>query len=102
MNYLRQNAVEIRELLVQYDTNYSFSNIIPNYNYNGIKNNYFPSVGVKAKVKVINDSLFLSINNFHLDTVYIIGYENNINKIIDFNLQLRWLHFKKMVIKRKS
>ena len=101
LNYLRQNAVEIRELLAKYDTNYSFSNIIPNYNYNGIKNNYFPSVGVKAKVKIINDSLFLRIDNFHLDTVYIIGYENNRNKIIDFDHPIEMTPFQKDGDKKK-
>ena len=59
-------------------------------------------MGVKAKIKVINDSIFLSINNFHLDTVCIIGYGKKIDEIIDFKSQLRCGPFQKMVIKRKS
>ena len=101
LNYLRKNAKEIRALLVKYDTNYSFSNIVPNYNYQGIKNNYFPSVGVKAKIKVINDSIFLSINNFHLDTVYIIGYGKKIDEIIDFKSPIEMGPFQKNGDKKK-
>ena len=50
---------------------------------------------VKAKIKVINDSTFLSINNFHLDTVYIIGYGKKIDKIIDFKSPIEMGPFQK-------
>ena len=95
MDYLSQNAEKIRETLLEYDTNYSFSNIIPSYNYSGIKNNYFPSIGLKAKIKVVSDSIILSINNFHLDTVYIIGYGEKPDQIINFKSPIEINPFQK-------
>ena len=95
MDYLSQNAEKIRETLLEYDTNYSFSNIIPSYNYSGIKNNYFPSIGLKAKIKVVSDSIVLSINNFHLDTVYIIGYGEKPDQIINFKSPIEINPFQK-------
>ena len=58
-------------------------------------------MGVKAKIKVINDSTFLRINNFHLDTVYIIGYGKKIDEIIDFKSPIEMGPFQKNGDKKK-
>jgi hypothetical protein len=56
---------------------------------------------VKAKMKVINDSIFLSINNFHLDTVYIIGYGEKSGQITDFKTTIEMSPFQKSGDKKK-
>ena len=75
IGYLIENAKAIRELLPSYTSNYDFLVKPIKYNYASIKNNYFPSIGIKAQ-KYINDKneLILKIKNFHLDTIYLIGY----------------------------
>ena len=75
MDYLINNAKAIRELLSRYTSNHDFLVKPFIYDYASIENNYFPSIGIKAH-KYINDKneLILKIKNFHLDTVYLIGY----------------------------
>ena len=75
MDYLINNAKAIRELLSRYTSNHDFLVKPLIYDYDLIENNYFPSIGIKAH-KYINDKneLILKIKNFHLDTVYLIGY----------------------------
>ena len=88
MDYLMANAKAVRELLVDYDSSYDFVLKPLNYDYGSIDDNFFPSIGVKAN-KYINDKneLVLKIKNFHLDTIYLLGYSNNEknrNNIVEF------------------
>ena len=78
INYLSDNAKAIRELLPSYNSNHDFLIKPIKYEYASVKNNYFPSIGIKAN-KHINDKneLVLYISNFHLDTVYLVGYSSN-------------------------
>jgi len=75
MDYLINSAKAVRELLSSYTSNHDFLVKPLIYNYASIENNYFPSIGIKAH-KYINDKneWILKINNFHLDTIYLIGY----------------------------
>jgi len=87
INYLIDNAKAIRELLPSYTSNHDFLVKPIKYDYSSIGNNYYPSIGIKAN-KHVNDKneLVLRIKNFHLDTVYLIGYstENKKNTIVKF------------------
>ncbi|MEK9619901.1 MAG: hypothetical protein VW078_07390 [Flavobacteriales bacterium] len=87
ISYLIDNAKAIRELLPSYTSNHEFLVKAIKYDYASIGNNYFPSIGIKAN-KHINDKneLVLKIKNFHLDTVYLIGYsiDSKINTLIKF------------------
>jgi hypothetical protein len=87
IDYLINNAKAIRELLPSYTSNPDFSVKPLNYDYASIENNYFPSVGIKAK-KHINskNELVLKINNYHLDTIYLVGYsrEGKSNDLVKF------------------
>ena len=87
IDYLMENAKTVRELLANYSSNHEFVIKDLNYDYSSIGKNYFPSIGIKAN-KYINEKkeLVLKIKNFHLDTVYLIGYsidEDN-NKLVKF------------------
>ena len=88
LNYLSQNAQNIRNMLIQYDTNYSFYLVPPKYNYKDIGNNYFPSIGLKVKYKELDTTKILKLKNFHLDTVFVIGYGNKKNQMEKFNTPL--------------
>lgn len=88
IDYLVANAKAVRELLVDYDSSYDFVLKPLNYDYGSIDNNFFPSIGIKAN-KYINDKneLVMKIKNFHLDTIYLLGYSNNEknrNNIVEF------------------
>ncbi len=87
INYLIENAKAVRELLPSYTSNHNFLVKPINYNYASVENNYFPSIGIKAN-KHINskNELVLKIKNFHLDTVYLIGYsmEEKGNALVKF------------------
>ena len=87
ISYLIDNAKAIRELLPSYTSNHEFLVKTIKYDYASIGNNYFPSIGIKAN-KHINDKneLVLKIKNFHLDTVYLIGYsiDSKNNTLIKF------------------
>ena len=78
ISYLIDNAKAIRELLPSYTSNHEFLVKPIKYDYASIGNNYFPSIGIKAN-KHVNDKneLILKIKNFHLDTVYLIGYSTD-------------------------
>ena len=78
ISYLIDNAKAIRELLPSYTSNHEFLVKTIKYDYASIGNNYFPSIGIKAN-KHVNDKneLVLKIKNFHLDTVYLIGYSTD-------------------------
>ena len=89
ISYLIDNAKAIRELLPSYTSNHKFLVKPIKYDYASIGNNYFPSIGIKAN-KHVNDKneSVLKIKNFHLDTVYLIGYStdrknNNLVKFKD-------------------
>lgn len=87
ISYLIDNAKAIRELLPSYTSNHEFLVKTIKYDYASIGNNYFPSIGIKAN-KHVNDKneLILKIKNFHLDTVYLIGYstESKNNTLVKF------------------
>jgi len=87
IDYLIENAKAVRELLPSYTSNPNFLVKPLNYDYASIENNYFPSIGIKAN-KHINDKneLVLKIKNFHLDTIYLIGYskDGKSNNLIKF------------------
>ena len=87
IDYLIENAKGVRELLPSYTSNTNFLVKPLNYDYASIENNYFPSIGIKAN-KHINDKneLVLKIKNFHLDTIYLIGYskDGKSNDLIKF------------------
>jgi len=87
ISYLIDNAKAIRELLPSYTSNHEFLVKTIKYDYASIGNNYFPSIGIKAN-KHVNDKneLILKIKNFHLDTVYLIGYsiDSKNNTLIKF------------------
>ena len=87
ISYLIDNAKAIRELLPSYTSNHKFLVKPTKYDYASIGNNYFPSIGIKAN-KHVNDKneLVLKIKNFHLDTVYLIGYstERKNNTLVEF------------------
>ena len=74
-------------MLPSYTSNHNFLVKPINYNYASVENNYFPSIGIKAN-KHINskNELVLKIKNFHLDTVYLIGYsmEEKGNALVKF------------------
>ncbi len=84
LNYLNNNAKEIRDLLPIYDTNYSYNLYNISYDYNSINNNYFSSIGLKATLK---EEHVLALKNFHLDTIHVIGYgkNSNLNEMKKFN-----------------
>ena len=89
MDYLIDNAIAVRELLPSYSSNHDFLVKPFIYDYASIENKYFPSIGLKAH-KYINDKneLILKMKNFHLDTIYLIGYSkgkksNNLVKFKD-------------------
>lgn len=87
ISYLIDNAKAIRELLPSYTSNHEFLVKTIKYDYASIGNNYFPSIGIKAN-KHVNDKneLILKIKNFHLDTVYLIGYsiDSKNNTLVKF------------------
>jgi len=87
INYLIDNAKAVRELLPSYTSNHDFLVKPFIYDCASIENNYFPSIGIKAN-KYINskNELVLSIKNFHLDTVYLVGYssERKNNALVKF------------------
>jgi len=87
IDYLNDNAKAVRELLPSYNSNHDFLVKPFIYDCGSIENNYFPSIGIKAN-KYINrkNELVLSIKNFHLDTVYLVGYssEEKNNALIKF------------------
>ena len=87
IDYLNDNAKAVRELLPSYNSNHDFLVKPFIYDCGSIENNYFPSIGIKAN-KYINrkNELVLSIKNFHLDTVYLVGYssEEKNNALVKF------------------
>jgi hypothetical protein len=87
IDYLNDNAKAVRELLPSYTSNHDFLVKPFIYDCASIENNYFPSIGIKAN-KYINrkNELVLSIKNFHLDTVYLVGYssERKNNALVKF------------------
>tara|TARA_B100000768_G_scaffold180721_1_gene201440 strand:- start:9171 stop:11162 length:1992 start_codon:yes stop_codon:yes gene_type:complete len=87
IHYLIDNAKAVRELLPSYISNHDFVLKPFVYDYASIENNYFPSIGIKAN-KYINreNELVLNIKNFHLDTVYLIGYSKGkkSNELVKF------------------
>jgi len=87
IDYLNDNAKAVRELLPSYNSNHDFLVKPFIYDCGSIENNYFPSIGIKAN-KYINrkNEFVLSIKNFHLDTVYLVGYssEEKNNALIKF------------------
>ena len=87
MDYLIDNAIAVRELLPSYSSNHDFLVKPFIYDYASIKNKYFPSIGLKAH-KYINDKneLVLKMKNFHLDTIYLIGYSRGkkSNELVKF------------------
>ncbi|MDG2343400.1 MAG: CotH kinase family protein [Flavobacteriales bacterium] len=94
LNYLNSNARAIRETLKVYDSTFSFNLYDINYDYNAIANRYFPSIGIKGFVK---DNNLLTLKNFHLDTVEIIGYgiNHNPNEMKKFQSSITLSPFKK-------
>ena len=88
ISYLIDNAKAIRDLLPSYTSNHEFLVKPIKYDYASIGNNYFLSIGIKAN-KHVNDKneLILKIKNFHLDTVYLIGYstDSKNNTLVKFN-----------------
>ena len=72
LNYLSQNAQNIRNMLIQYDTNYSFNLVPPKYNYKDIGNRY--NIGLERKEEVFVSSITLAwkYNEFHYAEV---GYQ---------------------------
>jgi hypothetical protein len=87
INYLIDNAKAVRELLPSYTSNHDFLVKPLKYDYASVENNYFPSIGIKANKHINNkNELVLKIKNFHLDTVYLIGYstEKKNNALVKF------------------
>ena len=87
ISYLIDNAKAIRELLPSYTSNHEFLVKPVKYDYASIGINYFPSIGIKANKHINNkNELVLKIKNFHLDTVYLIGYstESKNNTLVKF------------------
>ena len=78
IGYLIDNAKAIRELLPSYTSNHEFLVKPVKYDYASIGINYFPSIGIKANKHINNkNELVLKIKNFHLDTVYLVGYSTD-------------------------
>ncbi len=78
VGYLIDNAKAIRELLPSYTSNHEFLVKPVKYDYASIGINYFPSIGIKANKHINNkNELVLKIKNFHLDTVYLVGYSTD-------------------------
>ena len=94
LNYLSKNAKAIRDTLKVYDSAFNFNLYDVNYDYNAIADHYFPSIGIKGFIKGNN---LLTVKNFHLDTVEIIGYgiKNNLEEIKKFNFPITLSPFKK-------
>lgn len=88
IGYLIDNAKAIRELLPSYTSNHEFLVKPVKYDYASIGINYFPSIGIKANKHINNkNELVLKIKNFHLDTVYLVGYstDSKNNTLVKFN-----------------
>jgi len=88
IGYLIDNAKAIRELLPSYTSNHEFLVKPVKYDYASIGINYFPSIGIKANKHINNkNELVLKIKNFHLDTVYLLGYstDSKNNTLVKFN-----------------
>lgn len=88
IGYLNDNAKAIRELLPSYTSNHEFLVKPVKYDYASIGINYFPSIGIKANKHINNkNELVLKIKNFHLDTVYLVGYsiDSKNNTLVKFN-----------------
>jgi hypothetical protein len=95
INYINHNAKKIRNLIPEVDTNFKFTCLEPSYGYDLINNNYFSNVGLKAKFKIKDSALFLTMRNFHLDTVSVIGYGNSKKKMKRFESKIMLEAFKK-------
>ena len=95
INYINHNAKKIRNLIPKIDTNFKFTCLEPSYGYDLINNNYFSNVGLKAKFKIKDSALFLTMRNFHLDTVSVIGYGNSKKKMKRFESKIMLEAFKK-------
>lgn len=83
LNYLDENAKDIRDTLQVYDTTFRFNSYDINYDYNSIGKNYFNSIGLKA----IIEEKHLELKNFHLDTLKVIGYSSTskVDEMVRFN-----------------
>ena len=94
INYITENAEAIRSTLKKYQNSFPYSVYDINYDYNSIKNNYFPSIGLKAKIQNKNT---LVLKNFHLDSIYVIGYGDNkhFNEMKKFTSKITLSPFKK-------
>jgi len=95
INYINHNAKKIRNLIPEIDTNFKFTCLEPSYGYDLINNNYFSNVGLKAKFQMKDSALFLTMRNFHLDTVSVIGYGNSKKKMKRFESKIMLEAFKK-------
>ena len=95
INYINHNAKKIRHLIPEIDTNFKFTCLEPSYGYDLINNNYFSNVGLKAKFQMKDTALFLTMRNFHLDNVSVIGYGNSKKKMKRFESKIMLEAFKK-------
>ena len=80
LKYLYDQANDIKKLLPDFNKKININIKKLNYDKSDIGNNYFPSIGIKAiKSKIIDDSVKILIDNFHLDKVLLVGYGSSKN-----------------------
>ena len=81
LNYLEEQAKAVRNLLPSFNVVYKNHKYDINYDGIEIDDNYFKSIGVKAYINNNqNNNIELSVENYHLSKVNIIGYGTSKNK----------------------
>ena len=81
LNYLEEQAKAVRNLLPSFNVFYKNHKYDINYDGIEIDDNYFKSIGVKAYINdQQNNNIELSVENYHLSKVNIIGYGTSKNK----------------------